>query len=114
MVNPRMSRIAIGIRLMELQPGMKMPGAVQPPKWVTGRRRLHMGRGVGSSVDTSISTVRVDSGAVTSKSANVWEHMRDLLENFQSARPGEFHKWLPDQWLKAKLEADNANKSPQS
>jgi transposase len=46
--------------------------------------------------------------------ANVWEYMRDLLENFQSARPSEFHKWLPEQWLKAKLEAANANKSPQS
>lgn len=39
--------------------------------------------------------------------ANVWEYMRDLLENFQSARPSEFHKWLPDQWLKAKLAAGN-------
>ncbi len=39
--------------------------------------------------------------------ANVWEYMRDVLENFQSARPSEFHKWLPDQWLKAKLAAGN-------
>ena len=41
--------------------------------------------------------------------ANVWEYMRDLLENFQSARPSEFHKWLPDQWLKAKLAAEKVH-----
>ena len=39
--------------------------------------------------------------------ANVWEYMRDLLEHFQSARPSEFRKWLPDQWLKAKLSAQS-------
>ena len=39
--------------------------------------------------------------------ANVWEYMRDLLENFQSARPSEFHKWLPDNWLKAKTAAQS-------
>ncbi len=40
--------------------------------------------------------------------ANVWEYMRDLLERFQSARPSEFHKWLPDRWLNARLAAGKA------
>ncbi|CAG0952454.1 hypothetical protein PLCT2_00274 [Planctomycetaceae bacterium] len=39
--------------------------------------------------------------------ANVWEYMRDLLERFQSARPSEFHKFLPDVWLKAKTTAQS-------
>jgi len=46
--------------------------------------------------------------------ANAWEYMRDLLENFQSARPSEFHKWLPDQWLKAKLAAGNPEAAAQN
>ncbi len=39
--------------------------------------------------------------------ANVWEYMRDLLENFQSARPSEFKNFLPDAWLKTKLSAQS-------
>jgi hypothetical protein len=46
--------------------------------------------------------------------ANVWEYMRDLLENFQSARPSEFHRWLPDNWLKAKLAAGNPEAAAQT
>jgi transposase len=37
--------------------------------------------------------------------ANPWEYLRDLLQHFQSARPSEFHKLLPEAWQKAKTAA---------
>ncbi len=39
--------------------------------------------------------------------------MPEHVQNFQSARPSEFHKWLPDQWLKAKLAAGNPEAAAQ-